>query len=155
MAERAAVDALLSDATEARRAFFAALESIDPSQRAAPGLSGEWSARELVAHVGYWVGHAVEAIHHAEQGRAEEFDVGDDEVDARNAVVARVARETDYQTVLRREAEIFQALTERLARLDPRLLQVQLADWGRLEDGIREDAPVHYREHARDLLARR
>ena len=155
MAERAAVDALLADSTEARQAFFAALESIRPSERAAPGLVGDWSARELVAHLGYWVGHAVEAIHHAEQGRAADFKVGDGEVDARNAVVARIARETDYETVLRREAEIFAVLSDRLARLDPRLLDVQLADWGRLEDGIREDAPLHYREHTSNLLAGR
>lgn len=155
MLGRAAVEALVSDATHAREAFFAALERIDPAERVKPGLAGEWSARELVAHLGYWVGHAVEAIHLAEQGREAEFDVGADEVDARNAVVARVARESDYETVVRREAEIFTVLTERLGRLDPRLLDVRLADWGRLEDGIREDAPVHYREHARELLVGR
>jgi len=145
------VVALVAELIEARRAFMAALDDVDPALVTTPGLVGEWSARELLAHLGYWVGHAADAIHAVEQGRAEEFDVGCDEVDERNATVARVARETDLATVRKREAASFEALVERLGRIDPELLSVRLADWGTLHDGIREDGPVHYREHELDL----
>ena len=148
-----AVEALLNDVIEARRDLLAALEELPAEKLDVPGLVGEWSARELIAHLGYWVGHAVEAIHLAEQGRAAEFEVGDDEVEARNAVVARVARESGLATVQARERASFEALVQRLQDLDPALLDVRLADWGTLGEGIREDGPAHYREHAEQLRA--
>jgi hypothetical protein len=139
----AAIEALVSELVEARRDFFAALDRLDPNTK----VAGEWGARELIAHLGYWVGHAAEAIHSVEQGRAAEFDVADQEVDERNATVARVARQTNLATVRRREQASFEALVERLRMLDPALLDIRLADWGTLEAGIREDGAVHYREH--------
>jgi hypothetical protein len=88
-----------------------------------------------------------------EQGRADEFEVGDTEVDARNATVARVARQASLPTVRQREEASYNALLERMRRLDPALLGVQLGTWGTLEAGLREDGPVHYREHADQLRA--
>ena len=63
------------------------------------GLVGQWSARELIAHLGYWTGHAGEAMHHAEMDRAGDFGEDEHDVDERNAIVARVAAETDLATV--------------------------------------------------------
>jgi hypothetical protein len=145
----AAPEAIADDLAEARRAFFERLDALPPDRR----RIGEWGELELVAHLGYWIGHAAEAIHAAEQGRAAEFDVADHEVDERNATVARVARQTNLATVRRREQASFEALVERLGALDPALLDVRLADWGTLEAGIREDGPVHYREHLEQLPA--
>jgi hypothetical protein len=142
---------LADELTEARAAFLARLDRILAERGPDAPLAGEWGARELVAHLGYWVGHAADAIHAVEQGRAAEFEVGDHEVDARNETVARVARQTNLATVRRREAASFEALIERLGRLDPALLETQLATWGSLHDGIREDGAVHYREHADGL----
>ena len=59
-----------------------------------PGLLGEWSGRELIAHLGYWTGHATEVIHLLEVGRIDEDDLGGQTVDEINATVARIARET-------------------------------------------------------------
>jgi hypothetical protein len=140
---------LAAELADARRAFFAALDRLDPNTP----VIGEWAARELVAHLGYWVGHAAEAIHAVEQGREAEFDVGALEVDERNATVARVARQTNLATVRRREQASFEALVGRLRALDPALLEVRLADWGTLEAGIREDGSAHYREHLEELPA--
>jgi hypothetical protein len=141
--------ALADELVEARRAFFATLDALPPDQRRV----GEWGERELIAHLGYWVGHAAEAIHTVEQGRGADFDVGDHEVDERNATVARVARQTNLATVRRREEASFEALLERVRALDPALLGAQLAEWGTLEAGIREDGAVHYREHLDELPA--
>ncbi|MGH2429268.1 MAG: DinB family protein [Candidatus Limnocylindria bacterium] len=144
---------LLADLLEARAEFVAALDAVDPRLLTKPGAMGEWSVRELIAHLGYWVGHAVEAIHAVEGGWAAEFEVGDREVDARNATVARIARETDLATVRAREEASFAALVERLELLDPSLLDTRLAGWGTLGAGIREDGAVHYREHVANLRA--
>ena len=142
-------DALVEELVAARREFFAALDRLDPGTP----VTDEWGARELIAHLGYWAGHAAEAIHHVEQGRAAEFDVADREVDERNANVARVARQTSLEIVRRREEASFTALVERLRALDPALLDVRLAAWGTLESGIREDGAIHYREHLDQLPA--
>jgi Mycothiol maleylpyruvate isomerase N-terminal domain len=149
----ASIAALRTELIEARDTFLSALAAIDPARRNSPGLVGEWSARELIAHLGYWIGHATQAIHAAELGAAADFDVGADEIQARNATVARVARATDLATVEAREAASFAALLERLEGLDPALLDARLGDWGTLERGIREDGPVHYLEHADALRA--
>ena len=142
---------LADELSEARAAFVAKLDRLLAERGPDARLSGEWGPRELVAHLGYWAGHAAEAIHAVEQGRADEFGIGDREVDARNETVARVARETILATVRRREAASVEALLERLRGLDPSLLGTPLASWGSLHDGIREDGAVHYREHTADL----
>ena len=45
------------------------------------GLLGEWSGRELIAHLGYWTGHATEVIHLLEVGRITDDDLGGQTVD--------------------------------------------------------------------------
>lgn len=143
---------LIEELESARADFFAALDAIAPDSLTTPGLIGEWSARELIAHLGYWAGHAVEAIHAVEDGRAHEFGAGRPSVEEVNATVARVARETTLATVRTREAASVEALVERLRRIDPSLLGVRLPHHRlSLADGIREDGPKHYREHAEEL----
>jgi hypothetical protein len=144
---------LVDDLVAARTEFNEALGAVDPALLTTPGLIGEWSARELIAHVGYWAGHAVEGIQAAEEGRAGEFGAGEPPVDEVNATVARVARETDLAAVRKREAASFDALVERLRRMEPSLLSAALSDGTSLEQGLRDDGPDHYREHAADLRA--
>jgi hypothetical protein len=144
---------LIDDLQRARAELFDALDRVDAASMTESGLVGTWSGRELIAHLGYWAGHAVEVIHAAEEGRAAEFDTTDLPVDEVNATVARVARETDLATVRKREAASVEALVERLRRMDPDLLGVRLADGATLEEGIREDASGHYGEHAEELRA--
>ena len=139
---------LANELTSARADFLAALETVDPT---ALRVVGEWSARELVAHLGYWAGHAVEVIHAVETGRAAEVGVDEPSVDERNETVARVARQTDLATARKREAASAQALLDRLAMIDQSLLSQSLPDGATLAQGIREDGPDHYREHTADL----
>lgn len=142
---------LADDLVAARAELFDALAAVEPGSLTTSGLVGEWSARELIAHLGYWAGHAVEVIHAAEEGRIEEVDQGAPPTDEMNAIVARIARETDLATVRKRESASVEALLERLRRLDPGLLGARLPDGATLEAGIDEDASAHYREHADEL----
>ena len=148
-----ALRALAAELREARDLFLAALADVDPALLEAPGLSGEWSARELVAHLGYWAGHAAEALHYAAEGRADEFGEAEMDVDERNAIVARVAAETDLATTRKREQAAFDALLAALGEIDPTVLADRVAYGDTIEQVVRDDGPDHYREHALDIRA--
>ena len=145
------IQALADDLVAARQAFNEALADVDPALLTAPGLVGEWSARELIAHLAYWAGHAAEALHQAEQGRVQDFGEDEMDVDARNAVVARVAAETDLATVQQREEAAFDALLSRLKRAEPDSLEERVSYGDSLEHVVRDDGADHYREHTADL----
>ena len=144
---------LIDDLRAARDELFEGLSAVRPESVTTPGLIGSWSARDLIAHLGYWAGHAAEVIHAVEEGRADEVGVGEPSVDEVNETVARIARQTDLATVRKREAASVEALAERVQALDPLLLAVRLPDGVTLEEGIREDGPIHYREHLDELRA--
>ena len=145
--------AILAELRAARDGFLAALDDVDPALLSVPGLVGDWSARELIAHLGYWSGHAAEALHRAELGTLHEFGSGDPacDVDAVNETVARVARESDLATVRLREEAAYGALVERLAAADDAWLLDTTGYRDTLEQVLREDGPDHYREHTFDL----
>jgi hypothetical protein len=147
------LQSLIREVLDARREFMDALGDVDPALLTAPGLAGEWSARELLGHLGYWAGHAAEALHHAAQGSTEEFGEDELDVDERNAVVARVAAETNLATVQQREEAAFQALLAALEQADPAWLEERVAYGDSLEQVIRDDGADHYREHAADIRA--
>ena len=147
----AQLEALAGELRAAREEFAAALRDGDPQLLTAPGLAGEWSARELIAHLGYWAGHAAEALHHAEQGRTADFGVDEMDVDERNAVVARVAAQTELATVRQREQAAYEALLVAIERADPAWLAERVAYGDSLEQVIRDDGPDHYREHVADV----
>lgn len=149
----ASPQALVAELADARDLFLAALADVDPALLDAPGLAGEWSARELVAHLGYWTGHAAEALHYAAQDRADEFGEDDMDVDERNAVVARVAAETDLRTVRSREEAAYEALLDALRSADAAVLGERVAYGDSVEQVVRDDGPDHYREHAMDIRA--
>jgi len=132
---------LVDDLLIARKEFMSAVGRADESR-----------AREMIAHFGYWVGSAVEAIQAAEEGRASSFGTDRPSTDAVNQTVARVARETDLATVRKREAASVDVLVERLGRMDPSLLSATLPGGATLEQSLREDGADHYREHAAELL---
>ena len=147
------IEALVVELADARAAFRAALDDIDPELLTTPGLVGDWSARELVAHLGYWTGHAADALHAAEEGRAAEFDAEAVDVDARNATVARVAAASDFDTVRSREEASFDALLDRLRDADPAWLALHTASGGTVAHSVREDGADHYSEHTVDIRA--
>ena len=120
-----------------------------------PGLVGEWSARDLIAHLGYWAGHAAEVIHRLEQGRIEEDRRR--RADRRRGQRDRRARRAHDRRWRRCEARggigrgagrAADAARPRAAR--PRCCRTA-RPWTRASARTR---PSHYREHAEELRAR-
>ncbi len=154
MAElQATPETLAQELVAARDDFRTVLASLDVPQLNATRLVGDWGIREIVAHLGYWAGHAAEAIHYAEQRRTDEFGDPELDVEERNATVARVARETDLATVSAREEAAYGALVDRIRRLDPAWLEERVAYGDSVEQVIRDDGADHYRGHAQEILA--
>ncbi len=147
------LQALERDLVAARDEFVAALGDVDPALLTAPGLAGQWSARELLAHLGYWTGHAAEALHTAAEARTADFGEDELDVDERNAVVARVAAETDLATVRKREEAAFDALLTALRAADPAWLEERVSYGDSIEQVVRDDGADHYREHTADIRA--
>jgi hypothetical protein len=147
------VQALLSELTAARDEFMAAIGDIDPALRTTPGLVGDWSARELVGHAGYWAGHAAEALHRAEQDELDAFGIDELTVDERNEVVAKVAAAADWERVTARERGAYEAFSARLARVNPDRLGDRDADGDTLAEIVAFDGVDHYREHTLDIRA--
>jgi len=147
------VGALVRDLEAARSEFAAALADVDPALVTAPGLVGEWSAAQVVAHLGYWAGHATEALHRAELGELNDFGRDDPEVDETNAVVARVALGTDLRTIVEREAAAYETLLARLRDIDPERLNEHNFEGETLEQALHDDGSDHYRQHTADLRA--
>ena len=146
-------EVLVDELTRERDALFEVLASVSEESMTTPGLVGDWSGRDLIAHVGYWTGHAGELIHELEQGRIDDIGAGQPPTDEVNETVARIARTTDLSTVRRREAASFDALVERIRAMEPALLELILPDGASVAQGIREDGAAHYREHADELRA--
>lgn len=144
-------ETLAAELVAARDDFRAVLATLGVPQLNARRLVGEWGLREIVAHLGYWAGHAAEAIHHAEQRRTDEFGDPELDVEERNATVARVARETDLATASAREEGAYTALLDRMRRMDPTWLDERVAYGDSIEQVIRDDGADHYRGHAQEL----
>lgn len=145
-------DELADDLVTARDEFLAAMTRLDVRRLNSPSLLGTWGIREVIAHLGYWAGHAADAIHHAEQGRADEFGERDLDVEERNELVARIAREADLATASAREEGAYQALVDRIRRLDPAWLDERVAYGDTIGQVIVDDGADHYRGHAAELL---
>jgi hypothetical protein len=144
---------LLEDLAAAHDELASALARLPSDGLGRPALKGEWSVQEVVAHLGYWAGYAVEAVQAAERGTAATFGEGRPSVDEINATVARVARQSDFAAVRAREQSSFDALVARVAEMDAGLLDATLRGGETVERAIREDGVDHYREHASDLAA--
>jgi hypothetical protein len=147
-------DALLAELDAARDAFHAVLADVDAELVTAPGVVGDWSVRDLVVHVAFWDEHAVGALELAAAGRGAEFAYSSGDTDAMNARLFAETQGVSPSAALDREESAFADLRERLARLDPGLLDLRLGNGDSVEEVIRYDGPDHYAEHTEHLRGR-
>ena len=146
-------DALLDALHAAREAFSAALSEVDPALLDAPGLVGDWNARQLVAHLSHWNAWASTCLRAAGADGLGGIVTGEWDVDAQNAEVASRALLRSFREVRDEEAASFDEFAALLGGLDPALLE-RPAPWGgTVEAIVRENGPDHYAEHAAHLRA--
>lgn len=150
MADR---DALLAELHAAREDVSVALEAADPALLEAPGLVGDWNARQLVAHLAHWDDWASTCLSAAAGEGLAALARSDWDVDAQNAEVASRALGRSFAEIRDEEAASFERFAGLLAAVDPALLE-RPAPWGgTVETVVRENGPDHYAEHAEHLRA--
>ena len=112
------------------------LESIDPGRLEQSGYSEDWSAKDLMAHIGCWQAEAVQVLEQIRCGTYVRFPI---DVDAFNTRFREATRDLPIRVVW---AELCSART--------RMLQ----EWSALpdvtaaaEEWFVESGPAHYAEH--------
>jgi len=142
---------LRRELADARDELSAALADADPALLTAPGLVGDWSARELVAHLAHWNNWASTCLAAAVDGGLDDLVGHTWDVDAQNADVAREAASLAMSAVRDREAESYERFAGLLSALDPSLLAMPAPWGGTMETIVIENGPGHYAEHAQHV----
>src|SRR5918999_5462853 len=116
---RSRISGLLAEADAARRRFLAALDDVDPAMATTPGIVGEWSARDLVAHVAWWCDHGSDALDLATSGLGDTFSYSTDDTDAMNAAALAGWQRLTMARARTEEERAFRRFRERIEALDP------------------------------------
>ncbi|HSK94610.1 MAG TPA: maleylpyruvate isomerase N-terminal domain-containing protein [Candidatus Angelobacter sp.] len=145
------IEQLLEALDAAREDFLDALAAVDADLVTVPGVVEDWSVRDVVVHVAAWADHASAALDLATGGRGDAFDYDDTQTDAMNERILAEGRAVAPAAALAREEESFAAFRDRVARLDPGLLELRLGNGDIVEEVIRYDGPDHYAEHTAHL----
>lgn len=146
-------DALLAELTAARSGFLEAIGDVDPELLTAPGLLGEWSARDLVAHVAFWSDHGADALALAASGRAADYVDDGTDADAVNVERFAVSQSMSPDEAADDEARAFVRFADALAGIDDALLDTRLGSGDTVEQMVRYDGPDHYAEHTAHVRA--
>lgn len=146
-------DGLLTALDAARDDFLDALGDVDAELATVPGVMEDWSVRDIVFHLAAWCDHAADALDLAMDGRGDEFEYSTRDTDAMNERFLAEGRAVSPADALAREKAAFGRFRERLAALDPSMLQLRLGNGDTVEEVVRYDGPDHYAEHTEHLRA--
>lgn len=131
------------------------LSQIDETQMTQPGVVGEWSVKDIVAHVTWFEREMVGMLQARALIGSELWDLSQDE---RNAVVFEQNRHRPLRDVLAEARQVYEQLLEGL----PSLSEEELTDAGRFREMPAEWLPwkiiadntyEHYRAHAPSIRA--
>ena len=138
-----------------RAEWEAVLAAIPQERMSTPGVAGDWSVKDVVAHMAWGEREMVGVLRMRALVGSELWNVSQD---ARNAAVFEENRQRALEDVLAEEPQVFQQL---LALLEP-LTDEDLLDSGRFAEMPAEWEPwqviasntyEHYRQHVPDLRA--
>jgi hypothetical protein len=112
------------------------LESFDPAKMEQPGYTEEWSAKDLMAHIGGWAAKTVQIL---EQVRFDTYQPFEYDVDEWNRLFVEANRDQPASVVKAEMAAARNRMREEFNHL-PELTPVA-------EEWFRESGPAHYDEH--------
>ena len=151
--------ARLAEILQAERAQWRALlAEVGPERMEIPGAAGEWSVKQLVAHLTWYEQAVLDGARQVMGGQSFTRPGGALEaMDERNARIAAAAGDRPLAGVLSDSEQVFSDLLTMLARVPDAMLNdatlLGLPDdippWMR----VANNSYAHYREHAADLRA--
>lgn len=126
-------------------AFTASYDGLDETALLTPGVTGNWSIRDLIAHVTWWEEEALTHVPHLlEGGRAPRYSVMYGGIHAFNALMT----ERKHSLSLAKVFEEQEQTHRRLIALVNRLPESALAGDSRVRRRLRLDTYGHYPKHA-------
>jgi hypothetical protein len=141
-------DRVLGQLEEAWDAFRAAWDGLDDETMLIPGVTGEWSIRDLIAHVTWW---DEESIHHLpevlEGVRPAKYSDLYGGIDAFNALMTERKADLSLAEVQQEFVETHERLVAYLMELDPELW---VGDQ-RFRKRLKLDTWGHYPIHTADI----
>jgi hypothetical protein len=130
--------------------FKESYTGLTEAQMLEPGITGDWSVRDLVAHVSWWEEEALMHLPHILSGkRSRRYSVLYGGIDAFNALMRDQKSSLSLVEVLKEAAETHQRLVEYINGIPEE--QIGLEE--RFRRRLRLDTYSHYPMHARAIRA--
>ena len=141
---------LLQRLDQAWTAFQASYAGLSDAQLMAPGVSGDWSVKDLMAHVTWWEEEALTHLPEILAGiRPPRYSTQYGGIDAFNAQMAELKRHLSLAEVLRQMEETHQRLVAYLHDVP----EDHFAQESRFRRRLRLDTYSHYPIHAQAIRA--
>jgi hypothetical protein len=139
---------LLNRLEQAWTTFKESYAGLTDEQMAQPGATGDWSVKDILAHVSWWEEEALKYLPLILQGgRPPRYSVLYGGIDAFNAQMTEKKRGLSLSEVLRQSDETHRRLVE-YVRSAP---EEQLASETRFRHRLRMDTYSHYPGHAQAI----
>jgi len=133
------------------------LEGAPDETLLAPGLNGEWSVKDLLAHLTAWEAEMVRALAQLRQGgRPAYFDIGAEQVDALNAQFYRENKDRPLERILADFEGVRAQLIRQVERYSSAELNAPPKGVGgttTILEYIRSETLKHEQDHLPDLRA--
>jgi len=113
-----------------------------------PGVTGEWSVRDLIAHVTTWEEETLKHLPGMLQGKKyPRYSVAYGGINAFNALMTRNKQNLSFPEVLRQQEQVHARLLEFLKNVSEEYLDSRT----RFRHRLRMDTYSHYPKHARAI----
>jgi uncharacterized protein (TIGR03083 family) len=149
---------LLSYIEAETRKFEEAISGLDEAAMTTPGVEGDWSVKDVAAHLMFWQHRAIFLLEAARDGYSRERDRwAQGDVDERNAQNYRDNKDRPLAEILAELRASRQSMIDLIAATsDDALFTPGRFDWLRLEtlvEHISGETYEHYRDHYDALVA--
>ena len=147
---------ILARMAESRRALQAALDRAGPEVIQRPGSWGEWSLKDLLAHIVYWQTVAIDRLGKFADGRADEIArlSGDDEMNQVNENVYQSNRDRPLAEMMKLFTTTYQTLRTAVKSIPAEVYARPVAEGAvSAADTVRGDGYGHDAEHLADVEA--
>jgi hypothetical protein len=148
---------LLMTLRDERAAWDTLLNSLSDKQSTTPGITGEWSVKDIIAHINAWESRPVawlEAIERGAQPTPPSWSRDLDE-DSINAWIFKTNRHRSLPEVRNEARQTFERLVQGIERMDEEQLNTPIAwlNHSAFSDSIAGNTWEHYQAHAEMIRA--